>query len=419
MSSSCFFKDNIIKEVLEIYSDTVTSDKDNKLKNIISSVSKCLMSNKQPNDKILKDHILNDIHNTRKIDLFLICRRLRSLLYNKIIPEKIRTKCLQDVLLVQKILDFSDIPDIKLGCVKVILSNCVTNIISYFINKAFQGELNILNTIDRFDRCNNKDSLSCFIDMYYGIEYLIISEILTKLLVIYFMSNSADGGGSVIVSSSVTSVLNTLRSLIKRNKITDRKDFKNIFSYLSDNLVDEFKGGLSCLKDITKDNNITKEDILKDPELIGAMNLALGEIKMPVLEPFELKHKNKDDKSDVFDTVFGSKAANNLKELFKDKHNMNTDNIISQLGDYKERINNGKGSDNDEKQISLENSFNFTEKDIDILYTLNLIEAIKSLGDGITPISEKIDKNITVNFYSPTVKANIDEIPVESETKDN
>lgn len=187
--------------------------------------------------------------------------------------------------------------------------------------------------------------------MYYGIEYLIITEILTKLLALYFKANSPTGGGKLVVIKPIVNSLKNLDILIERNNINDRDNFRKIFAFLHNNLLDEFKGGIKCMKDVISDIKnkcITKEELLGDPELLGAINLALGEVRMPSLETnysnkIEVVSQSGDE---ILDTVFRSKASNNLKKIFNDKYNMSSDDIVQNLDSYKENINNGKKIDN-------------------------------------------------------------------------
>lgn len=426
-----FFFNNIANEVIEIYSDLISTKNDTKavgLKNLLGSLSTKFKKG-SPCDKKVFNQILDDINTTDKTGLIIISKRLKSLLYNPVLSDKIRKFSLPNVILAQKIIQLTDVSDVKLNSIKVILSHVVHSIITYFISESFKRELDIHKTLERFDSYNNIDSLSCYIDVFYGIEYLIITEVLTKLLTIYFTSNSR-GGSKVIVSKSIVNSLKNLDTLIKRNNLNDRPNYINTFTFLKKNLLSEFEGGTKCLNNILsdlkeKDKNITKETLLKDPVLYGAINLALGEVEMPKVAYDNKKEIVTKSGSEILDTVFGSRASSNIKKIFDEKYNMNADDIVNQVNDYKEKINNNKPLRSEDSSLNFENSFNFTEKDVDILYTLNLIDALKTLGNNVTPLSKlydvdkkMIDKNITINFYTPVVKTNIDGLPIESESKD-
>lgn len=425
------FLNNINKEILEIYSDIINNKKDIKnssLKSILGSFSK-KYHKKSDDNKKLSNFIVNEINYNGKFNLIEISKRIKILLYHNIIPQEIKNKNIRDVLLSEKILSFSDISDIKLDCVKVLLSNIIQNILRFFIIKTIEGEIEINKLFVKFDSRKINDSLGCYIDMYYGIEYLIITEVLTKLLSLYFMSKTLEKGGSrMIVERTTVDNLNKLYELISRNDVRYRNDFKNIFIRISNSITDEFQGGSKSIHDIInkiKNKTISKEELLQDPELCGAINVSLGEIKIPKLEPYNVDKEKFVTKSgnDILNVVFGNKASENIQKIFNDKYNMSANDIVNNLENYKDNINNSSPvKNNSNNNQNFENSFNFTEKDIDILYTLNLIDALKSIGTGITPLSElyeldknQLDKNITVNFYTPVSKATIDGTPIEKE----
>lgn len=399
-----FFFNNICSEIVEMYNDIINS-KDSStrnvgLKNILNMFSKHDKGNCLENsNKSLYRFISDDINKNGKINLIKITRRLKSLLSsNRVIPREVKRTCLTNIVSARRILEFEDISDVKLDSVRMLLSNTVQIIISFFIVKTIEGESDINDVFSKFDK--NKSQVMSYIKMYYGIDHLITTQILTKLLGMYFLCNSMVKGGRYLKIASDSDFFENL------NKFSNN-DNKLILKNLLENMNQEF-GGVKTVDTIMremKSKKISSVDILSNPELFSAMNIVLSEIDMPKLDscdvPFISKKKNG---REILETIFGSNTSESLIKVFNEKHNMNPEEIIETVGNYKENINNGKQIQQKKKEDDKNNSFNFTEQDIDIIYTLNLIDALKNLGSStLNEMYEfnknPIDKNITINFF--------------------
>lgn len=417
-----FFSKNIGDEMISLYSDIIT-DYDNKkkvaLKHIINSFYSIDKKKYNPNisNKNLYEHVLNEMNNNGKMRLIEITKRLEKYLNNiYLLDHNLKKECLNKIELVKKIMRFDEVSDIKLNSVKILLSSIIHSIMSYFIVETFKGEIYLHEKFSKYDK--DDDSISKYIDLYYEIENMMINQILSKLLSLYFLSNSAHGGSKFIVDNNI---VDNVREILESDEYIDNRNYyKKVFNYLNNNIIEEIKGGVkleTVLKSLEK-KNINVSELLENPEFLISLNMALGEIEMPKLQVNRsIETMEMNDGYDILNVIFGSKASGKLMDIF---NNVNPNSLVKNLSDYKENINNDKELPKKVNKIpNLKNSFNFTDQDIEIIYTLNIIDALKSLGS--TPLHEMyemnknpIDKNITVNFNCPVTEAKVDGIEIKN-----